>query len=229
MRTPRTSSSDKIKTAPTELKPHCRKEIFTTFAPQIAKSAMEQLDYSIPLRRLPNGDHKFNFECGDDLFGRVENALVEHGHLYVEVAVHKNDEMMTLDFAIGGTLRLQCDVCLGWFDYPIEDCEERVTLKLGNKFEEIGDDLYEVDAAEERLDLSQWIYEMASVMIPLRCEHPLDDDGNPTCDPTMLAELEKYVVRSEEDLERKKREAQENSGDVIDPRWAALKQLKGDD
>lgn len=187
---------------------------------------MEQADYSIPLRRLENGDHAFHFECGDDLFGRVENALVDHGKLEVDVQAHKNDEVMTLDFDISGTLRLQCDVCLGWFDYPIEDCGERITLKLGERFEELDDDLFEVDMADDRLDLSQWIYEMACVMIPLRCEHPLDDDGNPTCDPSMLNELEKYVVRSEEDLERKRKEAQEASGDVVDPRWAALAQLK---
>lgn len=188
---------------------------------------MEQRDYSIPLRQLPNGDHTFNFECGDDLFSGIEGALVEAGKLDVEVLVHKNDEMMTLDFDITGSLHLQCDVCLGWFDYPIEDCGERITVKLGDKFEELDDDLYEVDAVEERLDLAQWIYEMAVVMVPLRCEHPLDEDGNPTCDPEMLGQLEKYVVRSEEDVKRKQREALQAKGeDDIDPRWAALKQLR---
>lgn len=188
---------------------------------------MDQKEYSIPLRTLANGDHTFDFECGDDLFGRIEGALVESGSLSVSVKVHKNDEMMTLDFDISGTLRLQCDVCLGWFDYPIEECGDRITIRLGVKDEEIGDDLYEVDSNAETLDLSQWIYEMACVMIPLRCEHPQDEDGNPTCDPSMLAELEKYVVRSEEDVKRKQREAQESLGeDDIDPRWAALKQLR---
>ena len=186
---------------------------------------METEDYSIPLRRLANGDHHFSLECGDKLFERVDTPLAEHGHLNVEVDVHKNDEMMTLDFDISGTLLLQCDVCLGWFDYPIEDCGERITVKLGDKDAELDDDLYEVDANEERLDLGQWIYEMACVMIPLRCEHPLDEDGNPTCDPSMLKEMEKYVVRSEEDIERRKREAQGDE-EIVDPRWAALKQLK---
>lgn len=197
----------------------------TNFAPLIAKDPMETEDYSIPLRSLANGGHRFGFECGDKLFERVENALVEHGRLSVEVEVHKNDEMMTLDFDISGTLRLQCDVCLGWFDYPIEDCGERITVKLGDKYAELDDDLYEVDSTEERLDLGQWIYEMACIMIPLRCEHPLDEDGNPTCDPAMLREMEKYVVRSEEDIERRKREALGDE-EIVDPRWAALKQLK---
>lgn len=186
---------------------------------------MEQANYAIPLRRLPNGDHDFSFDCGDDLFSHVENALAEHGQLHVDVHAHKNDEMMTLDFDIAGTLRLQCDACLGWLDYPIEDCGDRLTIRLGTKYAEIGDNLYEVDANDEALDLGQWIYEMACVMIPLRCEHPLDDEGNPTCDPDVLREMDKYIVRSEEDIERRRQETQSDS-DEIDPRWAALKKLK---
>ncbi len=208
---------------------YCRKDIFTNFAPRIAKMAMETNGYIIPIRQLANGDHTFNFECGDDLFEGIENALAKSGKLSVKVLAHKTDEMMTLDFDIDGTLKLQCDVCLGWFDYPIEDCGDRISLQLGSKFEEIDDCTYEIDANAESLDLSQWIYEMACVMIPLHCEHPLDEEGNPTCDPEMLDELDKYMVTSEEDIKRKMREAQEAKGEeMIDPRWAALKNLKGD-
>lgn len=189
---------------------------------------MNQAKYSIPLRRLPNGNHEFSFDCGDDLFAAIDGALVEHGQLHADVTARKNDEMMTLDFEISGTLKVQCDVCLDWFDLTIEDCGERITIKLGTKAQELDDDLYEVDANDETLDLGQWIYEMACVLIPLRCEHPLDEDGNPTCNPDVLREMDKYIVRSQEDLDRRKREAEEASkgDDFIDPRWAALKQLK---
>lgn len=192
---------------------------------------MSQPKYSIPLRHLPNGKHEFSFDCGDDLFAGIEGALAQHGQLHADVQANKSDEMMTLDFDISGSLNLQCDVCLGHFDFPIEDCGERITLKMGSKDQELDDDLYEVDANAEYLDLGQWIYEMACVLIPLRVEHPLDEDGNPTCDPDVLREMDKYIVRSEEDLERRKREAEAEAGDsdFIDPRWAALKQLKGDD
>ncbi len=183
---------------------------------------MEKGDYSIPLRQLPNGKHSFSFDCGDDLFCRVDGALAEHGNLHVDVAVSKTDEMMVLDFDINGTIEQQCSVCLGKFDYPIEDCGERITVKLGDKYEELDDDLYEVDAIDERLDLAQWIYEQACVVLPIRPEHPLDEDGNPTCDEQMLDELDKYVVHSEEDVRRKAREAQ---GQETDPRWDALKKL----
>lgn len=183
---------------------------------------MELRDYSIPLRPLPNGRHNFSFDCGDDLFARVEGALAEHGVLHVDVAVNKTDEMMTLDFDIHGSIQQQCAVCLGLFDYLIEDCGEKITIKFGDKYEELDDNLYEVDTTDERLDLAQWIYEQACVLLPIRPEHPFDDNGNPTCDKSMLDELDKYIVRSEEDVQRKAREAQ---GQETDPRWDALKNL----
>lgn len=183
---------------------------------------MQTGDYSIPLRQLPNGKHDFSFDCGDDLFGRVDGGLAERGSLHVDVKVSKTDEMMILDFDICGTIEQECAVCLEKFDYPIEDCGERITVKLGDKNEELDDNLYEVDATDERLDISQWIYEQACVMLPIRPEHPLDEDGEPTCDKKMLAELDKYVVHDENEVRRKALEAQ---GETTDPRWAALKKL----
>ena len=183
---------------------------------------MQTADYSIPLRQLPNGKHDFSFDCGDDLFEGVEGGLAEKGQLHVDVRVSKSDEMMILDFDINGTIEQQCAVCLGFFDYPIEDCGERITVKLGDKYEELDDNLYEVDAKDDRLDLAQWIYEQACVLLPIRPEHPTDDEGNPTCDQQMLDELNKYVVHSEEDVHRKAREAE---GLTTDPRWEALRKL----
>lgn len=182
--------------------------------------------YSIPLRMLPNGNHSFSFDCGDDLFASIDGAMVESGKLHVDVDVKKTDEMMVLDFDITGTLQVQCAVCLDMFDYPIEDCGETITLRLGDKFAEEDDCLFEVDAAEDSIDLSQWIYEQAVVLIPIRCEHPLDEDGNPTCNEQMLEELDKYVVTSHEQVKQKLRDAQ---GDETDPRWNALKGLLGKD
>ena len=192
---------------------------------------MEIGEYSIPLRQLPNGKHSFFFECHDDLFNRFEESLVPGGKLQVKVDVKKSDEMMTLDCDIKGTLRVQCDICLGLFDYEIDECGDLVTLRMGDHFEEIDDNLYEVDSAEESFDLSQLIYEMVVVMLPLQCEHPLDENGNSTCDPEMLKELDKYLVTSEDEVKERMREAQAalsngDDEDAIDPRWAALRALK---
>lgn len=195
-----------------------------TFAPQIVKME-DNAEYSIPLRSLPNGIHSFSFDCGGDIFSRVDDPLAGHCRLRVDVEARKTDEMLTLDFDIRGTVEQQCALCMEPMDYPIEDCGERIVVRLGSAWREEDDDLYEVDAADERLDLSQWIYEQVCVCLPIRCEHPLDDDGNPTCDPAMLAEIDKYVVRGEEDAERKAREAQ---GGETDPRWDALKALGGE-
>ncbi len=183
---------------------------------------METADYSIPLRSLPNGNHTFSFNCEDSLFTRVENALADGCNLHVEAIVHKNDEMMTVDFNISGTVRVQCVVCLDTFDFPIEDCNGRMTFRLSDHYEEVDDELVIVDDKEERLDLAQWIYEMTAVMIPINPEHPLDENGLSTCNQDMLDKLDEYIVSDMEEVREKAREA--NKGET-DPRWDALKSL----
>lgn len=178
--------------------------------------AMEQRDYSIPLRGLPEGDSRHRLECGDDLFGRVEGALCERGRVVADIAAHRLDRVVTLDFRLSGSVEVVCDLCLRPFDYPLTEAGGRVTLELADHFEEVTEELYKVDAREESLDCAQWIYEMAVVSLPIRREHPLDPDGRPTCDPAQLAELDKYLVS-----EDRPRHAEGG-----DPRWDALKKLK---
>ena len=182
---------------------------------------MDQNLCILPIKSVPNGDHDFSFKAGRDVFAAIEGALIENGNLDVLVHVHKMDQMATLDFEISGSIEAQCDICLGKFDYPIDDCQGQITLRFGDHFEEVNEVLYEIDELEESIDLGQWIYEFVVVSLPIRFEHPLDDDGNSTCDPDMLDELDKYLVdeSAEVGLSHKKDDNQ------TDPRWDALKSL----
>lgn len=178
--------------------------------------------FNIPLRSLPEGDSSYDFHVGKGLFASIENALVDDGDLTAHVGLHKTAQMVAMDISIEGVVRTQCDICLGDMDYAVEDCGGRITLRLGDHFEEVNEELYEVDENEEELDLSQWIYEFICVSLPIRFEHPLDEDGNPTCDPEMLAELDKYLVKEGEEPE-----AAPSRDGQTDPRWDALKGLLG--
>ena len=63
------------------------------------------------------------------------------------------------------------------------------------------------------IDLSQWLYEYVAVRIPLQHSH---EEGE--CDPETVS-----YIKSEEELERDHEENRE-----VDPRWEALKGLKGE-
>lgn len=68
-----------------------------------------------------------------------------------------------------------------------------------------------IDAYE--LDLQQQIYEFIMLALPIRRVHPVDKNGNSTCDPVMLKKLDELIVDEEKDT---------------DPRWDELKKLMND-
>ncbi len=179
--------------------------------------------YSIPLRNLQRGRSTYSFDCGQEFFAGIEDSLIDDANIHAEVVAQRGEQLITLDIAISGTVRAVCDICLGEFDYEVEDCGGHLTLRLGEELREIGDDVYEVDERADELDLSQWIYEFVCVSLPIRFEHPEDENGNSTCDPDMLARLE--------DLDPANREEDDvpTESDEIDPRWAKLAYLKDND
>lgn len=177
---------------------------------------METLSqYVIPFKSLANGKHQFEMHVGKELFESIEGALVADGNLAAQVEMIKSEQMLKFHFAINGTVRVTCDVCLDEFDYPVEDCEGNIVVKFGDGTQEISDELYQLDTAETELSVAQWIYELIGVSLPIRFEHPADADGNSTCNPEMLDCLDKYLVN-----EKTAPDTATN-----DPRWDALKGL----
>jgi len=65
-----------------------------------------------------------------------------------------------------------------------------------------------ISSKEHEIDVSQYIYEFISLMIPMRNIHG-ENDGE-GCDPEILKEMEKHIVKDN------------NSSD---PRWDALKDI----
>lgn len=179
----------------------------------------EKVEYIIPFKSLADGTHEFDFKVGRPLFSTIEHTLIEDGDLNAHVTMVKSQQMLKLHFDITGTIVATCDVCLGQFDYAIEDCEGDMVVKFGQTTEEISEELFQLAETEDEIDVAQWIYEILAVSLPIRFEHPEDEDGNPTCDPEMLKELSKYLITEE------KTESEEPKAEETDPRWDALKKL----
>lgn len=178
----------------------------------------ETKDCIIPFRKYADGVHKFDFKIGDSFFQGIENTLIPKGCLQVEVQMTKSQQMLKFHFVMNGTITVPCDVCLADMDYPIEDCEGDMVVKFGPTTEEISEELFQIADNEDEISVSQWIYEILAVSLPIKFVHPEDENGNPTCDPEMLSRLSEYLV-SDEPTEN------EHSESETDPRWDALKNL----
>src|SRR5687767_12137638 len=92
---------------------------------------MGKSQYMIRFGGLPVGIHDFEFEVGDKFFQEIENSGIEKADVKVEARLTKQNNLLTMDLWIYGTVGLDCDRCLKNFNYPIED-RAHLVIKHGN-------------------------------------------------------------------------------------------------
>lgn len=154
--------------------------------------------YTIQLAGLSTGQHTFDFTADDRFFARYEQSIVQHGKVDVTITLLKQERVMVLDFSYEGWVRLTCHRCLEEFDFPLVG-DNRLLVKWGSHTEEESDEIITIASGESELDVSQYIYEFINLTIPLRTVHPDDADGNSTCNPEILAILNKHLLKLEEE------------------------------
>ncbi|MEO8211534.1 MAG: DUF177 domain-containing protein [bacterium] len=167
-------------------------------------------EYMINFGSLTKGEHEFEFEVDDSFFKRFENSIIDRGQVDVLVVVDKKDNMLMLDFTMQGNVIVTCDRCLEDLELEIEGYNELI-IKIGAENEELSETVVVVSSKEHEIDISQYIYEFITLIIPMRNVH--DDEANgQTCDPEILKEIDKHLI-------------QENPEPPVDPRWDALKNI----
>ena len=165
-------------------------------------------EYLIPLSGLALGSHSYQYEINDDFFADRDYSEIQQGKVAVSVGIDRQETMLTLQFGINGTVRVACDRCADEFDLPIED-EREFFIKLGTVNAEESDDVAVVDPDAHDFDISSLIYEFIILAIPMHRVHP---EGE--CNPEVIAMLTAEA------------EPAETEEETIDPRWAALKDIK---
>ena len=171
--------------------------------------------FSIPFTGLKLGKHQFDFEIDKSFFDAFEYSLVKDGLLKVDVELDKQETMLILHFHILGTIQLNCDKCLAEFGQKIEINERQIVKFAEDELESDDLEIIVLNRKESEIDVSDMIYEFINVAIPYINNCDQAGQGQ-TCDPEMIATLEKLSSGAITDEEEKS----------DDPRWAALKKLK---
>ena len=170
--------------------------------------------YNIEFKGLKEGLHDYQFEVNDKFFVHFEESLVDNGEVSVKVELEKRSAFLKLSFALEGWLELVCDRCLDSYQQDVS-LETELFVKFGEEDEfEDGDNVIWVLPEEHAINLAQIIYEYVTLSIPLRHVHP-DESGENGCNQEMIDRLNNITQFDAEDDEEE-----------IDPRWAALKNLK---
>ncbi|WP_303926004.1 DUF177 domain-containing protein [Draconibacterium sediminis] len=171
--------------------------------------------YNIEFKGLKEGLHDYQFEVNDKFFVHFEESLVDNGEVSVKVELEKRSAFLKLSFALEGWLELVCDRCLDSYQQDVS-LETELFVKFGEEDEfEDGDNVIWVLPEEHAINLTQIIYEYVTLSIPLRHVHP-DESGENGCNQEMIDRLNNITQFDAEDDEEEE----------IDPRWAALKNLK---
>ena len=124
---------------------------------------------------------------------------------------------MELSFQHKGTVTVPCDVTNEIFGLPVKS-KMKLVVTFGEEFNNDNEELLILPNGEHQIDVSQYIYEMIVLSIPLKRIHPGIKDGSLKTD--VLDKLKDLTVK-----EQKKENKEENN---IDPRWDKLKQLLTD-
>ena len=168
--------------------------------------------YKIPFSGLAAGKHDFDFEINDKFFDCYEHSLVKKGNLTANVSLQKQETMLIVNFDIKGTIKLTCDVCLTEFDAPVSFDEKLIVKFVNEEWDNETDEVIILNKTDHELDIANLLYEYINVQVPYYAKCT-EQGVNITCDPEMLAK-----ISTEEGTELE----EEN----IDPRWAALKNIK---
>jgi uncharacterized metal-binding protein YceD (DUF177 family) len=158
------------------------------------------------------GIHEFDFSVVDSFFSAFERSQIQVGNVSVHAEMDRKDREFDIRLSLEGWVEQSCVRCLELGRIAIA-AEERLFFQLHpiDGMEETDDEIIRLPMDILELDLSQPIYEMIALCLPMRftCE-----TIEQNCDP----EMEKLIQgESNEKMDE---------NDIIDPRWEALKKLK---
>ena len=174
-------------------------------------------EYLIPFVGLKLGKHQFEYQINKTFFDYFEYDDFESADIKVELVLEKKSLMLELHFKHKGTVHVPCDLTGEMFDLPIKG-NMRVVVQFGETFNNENEELLILPHGEHQVDISQYIYEMIALSVPLKRVHPGVKDG--TLQSEALNKLnELKVTEVKEEVEEEKE---------IDPRWDKLKQLLTD-
>lgn len=169
-------------------------------------------NYNISFSGLKNGKHHFEFPISQAFFDLFETEKeFTNAQLVSEISLEKHATFLDFVISINGKLTLICDISNEEFEHFIEN-EIKVLVKFGEEYDDSNEEIITIPHTDSEFNVSQLIYEAVTLAIPMKKISPNTADN----DEYQIL-LEKFSPKINEEIE-------ENA--EIDPRWAALQQLK---
>ena len=181
-------------------------------------------EFLIPFIGLKLGKHQFEYQISKAFFEHFDFDEFESANIKVNIVLEKKNTMLELNFKHSGTIKVPCDLTSEDFDLPIKG-NLKLVVRFGETFNDENEDLLILPIGEHQIDVSQYIYEMIALSIPLKKIHPGIQDG--TLETKALSKLKEISV-TEQTQEKNVQEETEIKAENTDPRWDKLKTLLTD-
>jgi uncharacterized metal-binding protein YceD (DUF177 family) len=187
---------------------------------QIVVEMNKTKEYLIPFIGLKLGKHHFEYQISNAFFEIFDFHEYNNSNIKVNVVLEKKSTLLELVFKHNGIVNVPCDMTNEEFDLPIKG-KMKLIVRFGDNFNNDNEELLILPHGEYQIDISQYIYEMIVLSVPLKRIHPGVKDGS--LQTEALTKLKELTIK-ELKKEHKKEQKEEN----IDPRWDKLKQLLTD-
>ena len=151
--------------------------------------------YSISYKGLSNSTFDYEFMVDDALFAAYESREVMGGECRVKVLLAKSDRQLDVDVEIEGSVVCECDRCLEPCDVDI-DYEGHLVVRISTEEGEYDGEIMWLNPAEDKLDLTQYIYESIILSLPYQRVHT---EGE--CNPDMMARFAQVTAAELEAIE----------------------------
>jgi uncharacterized metal-binding protein YceD (DUF177 family) len=172
---------------------------------------MEKLSlFTIPFVGLKEGNHEFLFYIDNKFFKSLDYKDFNQAKFQISLELTKKVAMLELFFKAKGLVNLPCDVSTELFDLKV-DTSFKMLVKFGDVTENVSDEILIIPHGSYEINVSQFIYEMIILAIPLKKTHPGIEDGT----------LQSEIIDKLKELEPK----EDQFPGSVDPRWDKLKDL----
>ena len=166
--------------------------------------------YKITFSGLKEGSHNFNFEVSNQLFLSFQYLEFNNCKISADVNLIKKSNLLEIEIKSKGTINLNCHVSDESFDY-FHNEHYKFVVKFGNSFNDEDPEMLVVPFGTYEINISQQLYEMIVLSLPLKVVHPGINDGT----------LKSKALERLKDFQNRKTNSKNS-----DPRWDKLKDLK---
>ena len=165
--------------------------------------------YIIPFKGLKLGKHQFNYLISKKFFESYPYDDFIDSNVNVLLDFNKKNTLFELNFTATGIVRINCDVSGEEYNQPIQG-SLKLIVKFGDTYNNDSEEILIIPHNEYELDISQFIYELIVLNVPIKRIHPGVEDGS------LKSKALDKLTKMQEKAKNK---------DNIDPRWDKLKEL----